>query len=250
MRQDRGRFLTGDPFEPSKENAYDLNRYSYACANPVVLVDPSGQVSAALIGTEVHKEVGRRFKNQYPIPIGFQNWTTISTILEQADSGFGSGIVDGLLRKPDLTVAGDVREVFEIKPATRNNYAAGLSQLVTYLETLNLFTFFGKPWRTGRPETFDSRMSFPVAGGNYATVYRSTLGVILYSVGKTRQLEQTAEQAIEAAEKEQQEPMSAYGGAFGLPEASRTIASALNAQTAALIALTAIAGLSYAYGGR
>jgi RHS repeat-associated protein len=243
-----GRFLTGDPFEPSLRKIFDLNKYVYARANPVSFNDPSGFISWAVAGTFVHKMVGNVFQNQYPFPIGFQNWTTISTILELSDTGFASGFRDGLLRKPDLTVAGDIREVFEIKPATRNNFAAGAAQLLTYIETMNALTFIGKKWDSGKPTTFNSSMVIPLPDGRFATVFPSVVGIIQYSISKVPQKDLSLEQAYALAEQEERSPALVSG--LSLSNLSRTIGSINAAQGAALIALTVMAGLTYAYSGR
>jgi RHS repeat-associated protein len=48
-----GRFITRDPFPGLADASESLNRYAYACGNPVNNVDPSGEIANFLVGAAI-----------------------------------------------------------------------------------------------------------------------------------------------------------------------------------------------------
>jgi RHS repeat-associated protein len=179
-----GRFVSRDSYYGNVVDPRSQNKYSYGLDNPLIYVDPSGNIpwwvgmgtlgfifvaSNWAFGNIVHGWIGADYV------LKTDGWfdTAISTILSRP------GTFLGILR-PDLADKfGFVRAVYEIKPV--GSYLEGRAKLTLYLTILNAVG--GPPARVWVPGWFyDPPPIVPVKGSTLAFVAPPENGVILYQV--------------------------------------------------------------------
>ncbi len=194
-----GRFQTMDAYEGDALDPGSLHKYLYANDNPVSYSDPSGHAPciACAWGMAVHNAIGQDYERE-TLPNGCED-AQVALLVEQPAYGpatcgpniFGLRKYEGGgrpdLAYPVVSTWDTGGGVFEIKPWRQALNA--VAQLAYYLAILRVFderVTMPLDWRwhpgTENDYVYTGNNPVKVGGGNYAIIFPSATGIILYGV--------------------------------------------------------------------
>jgi RHS repeat-associated protein len=195
--------------------------YVYAAGNPVANVDRTGREPEPyhtlpgwsgnepwryFLGRAVHMYIADSYRAEFfaESAATYTNYTPIASILKATggDPGKLTEKQQGL--KPDITNTRS-REVFEIKPDSPPQFAAGKSQVNAYRDALNAGSPANRQYILGSDFSGEGRIRFDGGRYDYRLTWRTatdaakkTSGVILYKIERLNPKDDSKESWKEA----------------------------------------------------